>query len=374
MIWDNFVMNKKVLISRKDIFDTTSGAQNKALQEVQTFHSLGYEPYAIAERISKDLVEQFNGKSVKTFRWPISGYQRRKFYAKNVERWVRKNKPDLVIGHGDIFEQDVCFIHNCVHLAHQKIHNKPLKPDHQVAMIHDKILTDQKFKILVCNSMLMKNELCQRYSIPDDKAYVIHPEYNQKKFNITHKDLWRAQMRQQLGFSESDTIIGLITSGNFKKRNVELLIKAAKNFPDKKFIIVGKNKDDRYQKLCHEYGVSDRVSFLPSILEVEKYYAMIDIFVLPALIEEFGRSVLEAMAMELPVIVSSTVGASELIIASSPEMILQELTQDELVNKINKCIQNIDVYAKLNREIAIKYTHHEQNKKFIELLKSKNLI
>lgn len=367
-------MKKKVLISKKDIVDITSGAQNKALQEASIFYDLGFDSYVIAEKINPSLIEQNNGLPVKTLRWPISGYRRRKFYAKRVQAWVKKNRPDLIIGHGEILDQDVCFIHNCVHLAHQRIYNKPVPKNHQVARIHDQILTEQKFKLLICNSELLKNELCRRYEIPQEKAFVIHPEYNDLKFDYTKKETWRNEIRDKLGFKSEDLIVGLITSGNFKKRNVQLFIHAATKFPNLKFVIAGKNKDIQYEKLSEELGLKDKITFLPSVTEVEKYYSMIDIFVLPALIEEFGRSVLEAMAMELPVIVSSYVGASEILEGRSREMILEDLTADELIQKIQKALESMNELGELNRKTALKYTHEKQNQKLVQLLKNKDLI
>ena len=75
----------KVLISRKDLKDTTSGVPKKVLQEAQFFSKIGFESFAIAETLNKDLIHEFGGKPIKTIKWPISGYFRRKFYANQVE-------------------------------------------------------------------------------------------------------------------------------------------------------------------------------------------------------------------------------------------------------------------------------------------------
>src|SRR5690606_121747 len=119
----------KVLISRKDLRDTASGVPKKVLQEVSLFKKLGFTPYAIAETMNEPMIREFQGTPVKTIRWPISGYFRRRFYQMQVDRWIKKNRPNIVIGHGDILHQDVLYIHNCVHLAHELIEKKPLPQD-----------------------------------------------------------------------------------------------------------------------------------------------------------------------------------------------------------------------------------------------------
>jgi UDP-glucose:(heptosyl)LPS alpha-1,3-glucosyltransferase len=261
-----------------------------------------------------------------------------------------------------------------VHLAYELLNGKKIPKDHEVAQIHEKILTEQKFKRLVCNSKMMREDLCKRFSISKDKVEVIYPEYNPEKFNLENSDINKAQMRQNLGLKD-EVVIGLITSGNFKKRNVILLLKAIALLSDKtnlKVIIAGKDKDDAYREFIVENNLAEVVSFHPSINEVEKYYHAIDIFVLPALIEEFGRSVLEAMACGKPVIVSSTVGSSEILEGESKEYILHQLTSLELTQKLVTLIESKDLRdstGALNIDTALKYTSEKQNEKFENLLK-----
>jgi UDP-glucose:(heptosyl)LPS alpha-1,3-glucosyltransferase len=220
---------------------------------------------------------------------------------------------------------------------------------------------------------MMKKDLCHRFSIPEDKTEVIYPEYNPEKFNLENSKANREQMRQNLGLKD-EVVIGLITSGNFKKRNVSLLLKALTLLEDKtnlKVIIAGKDKQDAYREFIVENNLAEIVSFHPSINEVEKYYHAIDIFVLPALIEEFGRSVLEAMACGKPVIVSSTVGSSEILEGESKDYVLHDLTSQELTQKISSLLNSRDLresIGSLNIETASKYTSEKQNEKFEKML------
>jgi UDP-glucose:(heptosyl)LPS alpha-1,3-glucosyltransferase len=366
-----------VMISQKDLYATRSGVPRKVLEEVKYFHQLGYEVYAVAERINKDIYQSAGAKTFKTLRWPISGFFRRKFYMLQFAILAKKLNPKIIIGHGDIVEQDIAYIHNCVHLAYKLLNGNDIPTDHQVAKIHQEILQKQKFKVLVCNSQMMQTDLCERFTIPKDKTKVIYPEYNPKKFNGNGKELIRKKRRQELNIDEDMNLIGLITSGNFKKRNVKLLIEAYAQLPDvlkskSKVIIAGKDKFDKYLKQIQELDLEDHFIFLPSINEVEEYYHMIDIFVLPALIEEFGRSVLEAMACGLPVIVSKTVGASEILESQSKDFIINPLDSREFTLKLKLLLENRDLrleLGKLNTEIALKYTDKEQANKFDKLIK-----
>jgi UDP-glucose:(heptosyl)LPS alpha-1,3-glucosyltransferase len=366
----------KVLISRKDLRDTTSGVPKKVLQELQFFKNLGREAYAIAETINVEMVLEFGGLPVKTFKWPFSCYFRRKFYHQQVEQWVRKNKPQIVIGHGDILHQDVLFIHNCVHLAHELIEGKPLPADHEVGKIHTAIFTQGTYKLLICNSQMMKDDLVKRFKVDPNQAVVIYPEVNLAKFKVDDAVKVKSEWRAKFGFAEDDFVIGLVTSGNFKKRNLGLLIEAfkevAKTNPKAKLFIAGGNIDQKYKDQAPKEGVI----FAPPIIDVKNYYYLLDVFVLPAHIEEFGRSVLEAMYCGVPVITTKFVGASEILEGSSREFILDEINQANLVLKLNKLMdhQVARNVADQNNKTAQAYSSEVQSNIFGETLKKFGII
>ena len=67
--------------------------------------------------------------------------------------------------------------------------------------------------------------------------------------------------------------------------------------------------------LAEQSGVDDRVLFVGDTLDMAAAYAAADLVVAPSLkAESFGRSVAEAMAMEIPVVASPLGGPSEIIV------------------------------------------------------------
>lgn len=366
----------KVLISRKDLRDTTSGVPKKVLQELQFFNKSGHEAYAIAETINVEMVEEFGGLPVKTLRWPFSGYFRRKFYHQQVDKWILKNKPQIVIGHGDILHQDVLFLHNCVHLAHELIEGKSLPADHEVGKIHTAIFEKGTYKLLICNSQMMKDDLVKRFKVKPENAVVIYPEVNLAKFKVDDAAKVKQEWRQKFGFAEDDFVIGLVTSGNFKKRNLGLLIEAfkeiSKSNPKAKLFIAGGNIDQKYKDQAPKEGVV----FAPPIVDVKNYYYLLDTFVLPAHIEEFGRSVLEAMYCGVPVITTKYVGASEILEGNSREFILDQINLSELVSSLHKLMDPkiAKGVAEQNKKIAQGFSSEVQSNVFGETLKKFGII
>ncbi len=366
----------RIIISQKDLHETKSGIQKKVLEEVKYFISQGHEVYPIAERIDSKLYNEVGAHPIKTFRWPFSKFFRRKFYMKQVDLAIKKIKPDLIIGHGDIINQDIAYIHNCVHLAYEKINSKTLPKESDIGRIHTSILEAQTFTKLICNSQMMKKDLAQRFTIPLDKIEVIYPEYDPDKFNIKNKKQNREEKRASLGLND-EIVIGLITSGNFKKRNVAHLIESINLLDDTlkrkiKVIVAGKDKATKYSERIKSYNLTNNFIFLPSINNVETYYHAIDIFVLPALIEEFGRSVLEAMACGLPVIISSDVGSSEILEDKAKQFVLHSQDPNEFKEKLEELIGSEDLRLRLgalNSTTAFKYSSVIQANKFAKMLR-----
>jgi len=361
----------KVLISRKDLRDTTSGVPRIVLQELEFLNSHAHQCFAIAESINKNMISESGGTPLKTLRWPMSGKFRRQFYQFQVNRWIKKNRPEIVIGHGDILNQDILFIHNCVHLAHELIEGRSLPKDHEVGVIHQEILTRGQFKILVANSQMMKNDLVNRFKINPEKVVVMYPEFNPKRFQIDSPQELRSQWRAKFGFKEDDFVIGMVTSGNFKKRNLSLLIEAFKEVtkvePRAKLFVAGRNIDEKYiQSAPKNISI-----FAPAIEDVKTYYNLLDVFVLPAHIEEFGLSVLESMFCKIPVITTSFVGASELLKEESKEFVMGKANLDELVSMILKLRdKNISKrISALNYETSLEFSAQVKNNTFGAILK-----
>ncbi len=365
----------KVLISRKDLRDTASGVPKKVLQELRFFKELGFESYAIAETMNVPMIKEFQGIPVKTFQWPISGYFRRRFYQIMVDRWIKKHQPKLVVGHGDILHQDVLYIHNCVHLAHELIEKRPLPPEHEVGKIHSAIFTQGSYRLLVCNSEMMKNDLVRRFNLDPKNAVVIYPEVNLSKFTAPNPDEIKKEWREKLGIPQAAFVFGLVTSGNYKKRNLGMLIEAFKEIqkthPEAYLFVGGGNVDQKFKDM-----ISERGTFAPTLMDVKNYFYLLDAFVLPAHIEEFGRSVLEAMYCGIPAIATYTVGASEIIEGAGRELVMEKITKEELISKMERLFDQ-SLYQEVktkNRETAKKYSADSQNNQLKEILTKYGII
>ena len=109
---------KKVLIANRNLKRKSSGIPRIVHHQISIFNDLGYKVYVLCEKINRKEIKTSGGIGFKVFLLPLlNSFQKRLFFnwqVRLIEKWLN---PDLVIGHGDIFSQNILFIHNCVHLA-----------------------------------------------------------------------------------------------------------------------------------------------------------------------------------------------------------------------------------------------------------------
>lgn len=344
----------------------TTGAARIALQQISILKDLGYRVKIICEEADKKTIRSYGGDLKIIRKFPLNGFIRRLWFSKRTNAWCRRNDPTLVISHGDIENSDVIYMHNCVDLAQEIIHPNATQQKSGVSKIHHRILNKSAYSRIVANSQLMADDLAKRYAIEPNKISISHPGFDALQFNSSVQKKFREKQRHALGVSEQVKFIGLITSGDFKKRNLDLFIdiadqltKNAKN--EYHFLVIGQGNIKQYQEKSAQYGILDHFTWKKTVSNIEHYYAALDLFVLPAHIEEFGCVVVEAMACATIPLISERVGAGEILQGELSELIVTGYDTEKWTHKIENLVStdNSKIKKQLT-ETASHYTYEYQ--------------
>ncbi len=138
-------------------------------------------------------------------------------------------------------------MHNCVRLHEETCGT----PELDVAAFHDSVISAGDYRALITNSKLMADDFQQRYSVPNDKLRVFYQGVDTSLFNVSDKEALRCKARRELQLPETSKVVGLITSGDFTKRNVRFFLEVAgflaanTSFPIE-FLVVGKSNSTRF--------------------------------------------------------------------------------------------------------------------------------
>lgn len=352
--------------------EKSTGASRNAFEQAVALKALGYRVVILAERGRPELAERFGAKLVLLWRWPFKGAFRRFWFNRRVQAWCRHHRPAMLVSHGDVETPDVVYMHNCVHLANQCIHGHDLSPSHEVAAIHDHILKEGKFRRLAVNSRLMAVDLRDRYGINESQIEISYPGYDPEIFNVERATAGGSVRRRELGIEDDTRLIGLITSGNFTKRNVAGFVEMAAalnlRLPGRcRFLVVGKDDFAAYQRQAEQAGIAECFIWRTTVSDVETLYGALDIFVLPAHIEEFGRVALEAMACGTPVLLSSTTGAAELLEADHADLILESRDTQAWVDLLERMLslneEELDTLGMKLGGLVVDYSYRKQTEK-----------
>ena len=320
-------MMKRVAIAARRV-EGLSGAARMIVEHARRLVQAGWEVHVFAEKLDKKALLEAGAVPRWVPAWPWGSWLKRRAFAAAAGSMIKDF--DLVHGHGDLLDQDVLSLHNCVHAAHEAVHGSPLPASDAGGRMHALQLSGGRFRVLVANSNLMKNDVIRRFGVPSDKIEVIYPGYDSCRFNAGGREDVSATMRAELGIAPGDILYGLVTSGDFEKRGLPAFLRAfaavAKDRKDARALVVGKeSRPGPYLALARELGVADRIIFREPVAEVWRYYHALDVYVHPAKWEEFGMSVLEALACGLPVITGSSVGSAELLRDEAREYVLRDV-------------------------------------------------
>ena len=121
--------------------------------------------------------------------------------------------------------------------------------------------------------------------------------------------------------------------------------------------IVGDYDNDKnyYAKLVrwvHSLRLDDKVKFVGKVSdsELKKFYQTHDAFIFGNHLQTWGLAVFEAMASGIPVIVSRTSGASEVLVDRKNAILVNPKSPEEIKSAILELISNPDFYSKISSE------------------------
>lgn len=369
-------MSFKISIASRKILGK-NGASRIILKQADFFKNSGADTLIYTERCNKNIIPK--GIEIKRFfSFSFDKIKRRMSYASDYETVCKNHQINLSIGNGDTFFQDVIFMHNIIELEHRLKYSDGYK-NSAIFNIHDQILRDKKFKILVNNSVMMKDFFCEKYDIPEEKSFVLYPGYDADIFNIKYLIDTKNNFRRQHGIG-SDFVIGFVTSGNLFKRGIDIFFESILMLPiellkNVKIVVVGHKKD--VNQFIKDDFLAKHVVIVEPFERIEQLYKSIDIMVHPARIEEFGMVVLEAMACGVPVLTSKMVGASETYLGDLKDIVVDEPCAKLFAEKISKVLDRKtlqDFYSKLALESVKQYTWENYMNKLVSVYKSNNLL
>ncbi len=201
-----------------------------------------------------------------------------------------------------------------------------------------RIISVSKFtkeKILQCLSEYPKEQILILPNTFDPEKFIIQPkpQHLMDKFNIMPEDkvlLTVGRLSKAEQYKGYDRVIAVTR---------EIL----EDVPNLKYVIVGSGDDEkRIKKLIRDSALEDKVILAGSVpyQEIQDYYSLCDLFIMPSKGEGFGVAFLEALACGKPVIAGNTDASPEALLGGSLGILVDPVNLGEIKEAVLKVLKN----------------------------------
>ena len=161
---------------------------------------------------------------------------------------------------------------------------------------------------VIAVSDLTRNIVINKYGIDPEKVVTVH---NAVDFS------GRENVKVERGVRDKVvTFLGRLTFQKGPEYFIEAAAKVLKRTKGVRFVMAGSgDMMNRCIRHVAKLGISDRFHFTGFLrgAEVQKMFAMSDVYIMPSVSEPFGISPLEAMRSNVPAIISNQSGAAEVL-------------------------------------------------------------
>lgn len=228
---------------------------------------------------------------------------------------------------------------------------------------------------VICVSHPVKEYIQKNYGAPEEKITVIHrgiepSEFDPKKLDCAWMDSFKTQYRLDGKFIV--TAVGRITELKDYETFIRAVANCADKIPNLCGLLVGSIRHDkqayyqRLQRLVKELHVEERILFAGSHSQMPEIYALSHILIsCSKKPESFGRTLIEAMAMNAPVIATRHGGALDIITEGENGLLFSPGDADELAAAI--CKQKGIRRTDLRKEILKRFTLEQMVEQTIQV-------
>lgn len=163
-------------------------------------------------------------------------------------------------------------------------------------------------------------------------------------------------LRSELGLQGAFPVVGYVGRITPEK-DLETWLRAAariaEKYPLARFVWVGEGRDGTTQrdleKLAASLGMSDKVTYTGYREDLVPLYATFDVFLLTSRREGLPNSLLEAMAMGVPVVTTDVAGAKELVVDGQTGFVVAQGNAEGLAHRLLALADDRDLRLRMGQ-------------------------
>lgn len=335
--------DQKSIIFLKKELSPKGGLEKYAKILIEAFSKKGFNPTILTSSINPSI----NCHSI-PHSWGPKFFKIHSF-DKSCQQFIKKHPHSIIFGLDQNSFQTHLRAGNGSHLAYlesralsegfTKTLLCKINPLHLTLLsMEKKAFEHPELKTLFTNSLMVKNQILNRYNTPEEKIKVIHNGVEWEKMDKEFS-LWEEKKKHNLldrGLNPNAFQL-LFIGHNYVRKGLYPLLQALSHFKNKEFelSVIGKDKNIGYFKhLCKKWNLEKKVHFFGVRSDIISFYQCADALAIPSFYDPFANVTIEALAMGLFVISSSSNGGSEILTPNTGAIIYNLKNQDELIEAL----------------------------------------
>lgn len=180
----------------------------------------------------------------------------------------------------------------------------------------------------------------------------------------------REQVRKEFGIADDQILIGTVARFSYQKGHeytVEAIPAILEAFPQTRFLFVGEGPEREriFQKTC-ELGVKDYVFFAGERQDIANVLSALDLFLLTSIFEGLPLSVLEAMAVGLPVIATRVSGTPEAVLDELTGLLVPPADASAVSRAVKQLLANPELRQRMGHQARLLALHHFHKKYLVK--------
>jgi len=201
-------------------------------------------------------------------------------------------------------------------------------------------------RVLAISEVIHRNVL-DTLPVPPERVLTLHDAIDTSRYSPQHAT--GKSVRSEFGFTDDVFLVGFVGRISPGKGHGELLHAAAMlkpRYPNVRYLIVGEASygeegyAEQIRHLAGKLGVDDVVTFTGFRKDVPDVMRAFDLFAFPSHAESFGIGLIEAMAIELPVVSTNCDGILDIVVDGETGIMVPPKDAEALARGLSRLLDD----------------------------------
>ena len=286
-------------------------------------------------------------------------------FVNNLQPLLQKENFDLITGFNRMpgldlyYSADVCYIAD---IRRRRSFFHKLTPRYRLFSAFEKaIFSPHTHTHILALSEIQRQSYIQEYGTQPDRFHPVPAGIDKEKIRSCISPDKRSAYRESFGVRENESML-LMVGSDFTRKGVKRAIKAVASLWEEtksvtKLFVIGKGNIRKMQSLAKSMEVAEHIIFQGGVNNVPEYLSAADILLHPAISENTGNAIVEAIIAGIPVLTTSNCGYAFHVEKSGAGKVINgfDFSQNEMNKKLQEIISLPEKTITAWKEKAIKY-------------------